>query len=308
MTRKLAPLWILALTACFATSFSHSAAQAEVTIEKTSQGLEVKVDGKLFTRYLTNSGPKPILYPIIGPTGKSMTRNYPMKPEKIENERQDHPHHRSFWFTHGSVGGVDFWSETEGHGSIKQQKLVKASSGPQATIVTVNDWLSPDGKKICEDERTLTFGADKKNRWIDFDVVVKATEGDVTFGDTKEGAFGVRVAGTMKVDAKLGGEIVNSAGQKDKAAWGKPAKWVDYHGPVDDETVGVAILNHPTSYGYPNHWHVRTYGLFTANPFGLHNFHGKPIEEVNGAHTIPKGKTMVLRYRVLLHAGDQAAG
>ena len=82
----------------------------------------------------------------------------------------------------------------------------------------------------------------------------------------------MRVAETMKVDAKLGGHIVNSEGLVDLKAWGKKASWVDYQGPVDGKKVGIAILNHPSSFRYPTFWHVRTYGLFAANPFGLHDF------------------------------------
>jgi len=285
---------------------STAATAGDFSLKQVEDGIEVRIGGKLFTKYVTQSGPKPILYPLIGPTGKPMTRNYPITKEKLPTERQDHVHHRSFWFTHGKVNGVNFWSETEGHGEQVQKKVVKAeASGNRATIITQNDWLGPDGKKVCEDVRTLTFGANGKHRWIDFDITIKASEGDLTFGDDKEGTFGVRVAGTMKVDAKLGGQIINSNGQTDKQAWGKRAAWVDYHGPVDGETVGVAILNHPGSFRFPTHWHVRTYGLFTANPFGWSFFEGK---NKDGAHTIAAGESMTLNYRVLLHAGDEKVG
>jgi hypothetical protein len=278
---------------------------AEFKLTKSDDGVTVEVDGKLMTRYIIKSGPKPILFPVIGPTGKEMTRGYPMRPV-TPDEKADHPHHRSLWFTHGDVNGVDFWSENKGHGSIVHRDFVKVEGGPQATIVTCNDWNGPDGKKICEDERTFVFGANDAARWIDVALVVKAPDGDVTFGDTKEGAFGVRVAGTMDVTAKKGGKIVNDQGLTDGDAWGKPAAWVDYHGPVGDETLGIAILNHPSSFRYPNHWHVRTYGLFTANPFGLHDFPGG--KDLNGAHTIKQGQTMTLKYRVLLHQGDEKQG
>jgi hypothetical protein len=278
---------------------------AEFSVEKADDGVTVRVNGQLMTRYVTQSGPKPILFPLIGPTGKEMTRGYPMR-AVTPDERADHPHHRSFWFTHGDVNGVDFWSENKNHGTIVHRDFVKLEGGSQAVIVTRNDWLAPDGKRVCEDERSFTFGANESARWIDVVLVVKATDGDVTFGDTKEGAFGVRVAGTMDVTAKKGGQIVNDQGLVNEAAWGQPAAWVDYHGPVDGQTVGIAILNHPTSFRYPNHWHVRTYGLFTANPFGLHDFPGG--KELNGAHTIKKGEAMTLKYRVLLHTGDEKQG
>lgn len=279
-------------------------AAAEVTVDQTPQGVTVKLDGAPFAEYLVKHGSKPIVWPIIGPSGKRLTRNWPMD-TTVEGEKdRDHPHQRSLWFTHGDVNGIDFWSE--GKGRIEHREFVKVSGGPEATIVTKNDWLSPDGsKRICSDERTLKFGGDAKRRWIDFDIKITATDGPVVFGDTKEGSFGVRVASSMRVDSKQGGKIVNSDGLTNAAAWGKPAAWVDYHGPVDGEVSGIAILNHPSSFRFPTHWHVRTYGLFAANPFGLKDF---TAGKSQGEYTLPAGETLHLRYRVLLHSGDEQAG
>jgi hypothetical protein len=275
-----------------------SAAQFEVT--QDADGVTVKADGKLVTRYVIKSGPKPILWPLLSPSGKELTRGYPMR-SALPFEAQDHVHQRSLWFTHGNVNGVDFWSENDKHGDIVHREFVKVSGGPCAAIVTRNDWIGPDGKKVCEDERSFIFGANDRVRWIDADLRVKATEGPVTFGDTKEGTFATRVWETIKVDAKKGGKIVNSDGLTDSAAWGKRAAWVDYYGPAEDQTAGIAILNHPSSYGFPSHWHVRTYGLFAANPFGLREFDGP--SSADGAHRIEAGGEMLLRYRVVLHDG-----
>ena len=291
-------LWF-ALSALGIAVFPY-AALAEVTAEKSPNGVVVKIDGAPFTEYVTNFHGTPILWPVIGPTGKPMTRAYPMG--KGNGEREDHPHHRSIWFAHGDVDGLSFWHVE----TIRHKRFVKIASGPEAVIVTQNDWLGPDGTKHCEDERTLRFGTDGPSRYIDYDVTVKATDHPVKFGDTKEGTMAVRVAATMKVDAKLGGRIVNSEGQTDKDAWGKRAAWVDYHGPVDGQTVGLAILNHPDSFRFPTYGHVRTYGLFAANPFGLHDF--LKSKEVDGSHTLAPGESFTLRYRFLLHRGDEKEG
>ena len=104
---------------------------AEITAERTDAGVTIKVDGKLFTNYVTKSKSKPILYPVIGPTGKAVTRNYPMT-AATAGERADHPHHRSFWFTHGDVNGVSFWHENKGAGSIVHRKFVKVSGGKKS--------------------------------------------------------------------------------------------------------------------------------------------------------------------------------
>lgn len=288
------------------------AAAAEFSVEQHPGRVTVNIDGKLFTEYLTKIGTKPILWPIIGPTGQPMTRAYPM--ETIAGEKHDHPHQRSLWFTHGDVNGIDFWSEPISYkagkmpagkklGSIVHREFlaVEARDG-KALISTANDWVDAQGKKQCEDVRRVTCSTDGDARIIDFDITLRAEPEAVTFGDTKEGCFGIRIPTSMDVDSKQGGQIVTSEGLTDKNAWGKPARWVDYHGPVAGQQVGIAVLNHPSSFRAPTPWHVRTYGLFAANPFGLHDFDPK-IE--TGAVTIKRGETLSLSYRVVLHRGDE---
>ncbi len=281
---RLAPLAALAVAMFFP---CFQAFSAEITVERSERGAVVKIDGRLFTEYLIRSGTKPILWPIIGPTGQRMTRDYPMLDRPGENK--DHPHQRSIFFTHGNVSGVNFWSESGRVGTIKHLEFTKLAGGRPATIAARDAWLDPDGKKLLEDSRTLHFDTDGDARWIDFDITLKATDGKVTFGDTKEGSFGIRVADTMRVERGLGGEIVNSLHQRNKAAWGKRAAWVDYHGPVDGQTVGIAVLNHPGSFRFPTCWHVRPYGLLAANPFGLREFIGK---DSDGAKTLAAGEEL----------------
>ena len=266
-------------------------------------GVNVMLDGKLFTTYRIQSGNKPILWPVIGPTGTEMTRAYPMK-EGIKGESSDHEHHRSFWFTHGDVNGISFWGEGEESGQIVHREFIQIAGGEKGKLVTRNDWISKDGAKQCEDERTHIFGATAKSRWIDFKVRISAGENPIRFGDTKEGCFGVRVAGPLKVEAKLGGKIVNSRGQTNKMAWGQPAEWVDYHGHLEGQPVGIAIMNHPSSFRHPTWWHVRTYGLFAANPFGLKAF---VDSDRDGSHTVEAGESLTLRYRVVFHRGEVTA-
>jgi hypothetical protein len=82
-----------------------------------------------------------------------------------------------------------------------------------------------------------------------------------------------------------------------------PAEWVDYHGPIDNETDGIAIFSHPSNFRPTPRWHVREYGLFGANPFGEEAF--PKIEGFEqGPFTIPAGDSLSLRYRVLFHRGD----
>jgi hypothetical protein len=285
-----------------------SAASANVlyALNDTDEGVDVVRQNQLVARYLRFSGAKPVIFPLLGPGGEDLTRHYPIA-DPLDSEKRDHIHHRSFWFTHGDVNGVDFWAETANHGRIEQQAIETSSTGETVTITTENAWVNADGKRLLSDRRDYTFFDFDGMRAIDCVIELRATDGDVVFGDTKEGSFGIRVAGTMKVDAGKGGKIISSRGLEDGKTWAQQAEWVDYYGPVkspstDGESIaGVAIMNHPTSFGFPTRWHVRTYGLFAANPFGVHHFvGGAPTEGV----TIEAGETLTLKYRVLLHSGS----
>jgi hypothetical protein len=282
-----------------------AASAAEVKVETIDAGLKVTIDGEPFAEYLTKNGHQPIIWPIIGPGGQAMTRQFPMG-DALPGEERDHPHHRSLWFNHGVVNGLDFWLEPGRRGpdtQIAQRGEATIESGESAKIVTRNDWMSDDAK-VCEDERTIVFGADAHGRWIDFTVVVTASEGDVTFGDTKEGAFGLRVPGTMSVDSNKGGKIRNSRGQEDAVAWGQSAAWVDYSGPVDGKPTGIVVFDLPDSFRHPTRWHVRTYGLFAANPIGQKDF--PPDDHEQGAATVKQGETLKLHYRVLFYEGEKS--
>ena len=81
-----------------------SARSDQFVLTQHKKGVRIELNGQLFTDYLIQSGSKPILWPIIGPTGVEMTRAFPMEKGRA-GESSDHAHHRSFWFTHDNVNG-----------------------------------------------------------------------------------------------------------------------------------------------------------------------------------------------------------
>ena len=272
----------------------------ELSLKSTDNGYEVRVGEKLFAGYITDFSGTPIVYPIVGPTEKNMTRNYPMQ-SNYKSVRTDHPHHRSFWFAHGSVNGLDFW--TAKYKIVHKRFLTTECDEQTALLVTENDWLGNDNQIVCRDVRSLRFAVSEDRRIIDFDITITAEQEQVVFGDTKEGTFGIRVPEAIAVETKKGGRFVNAEGKTDREAWGKRSAWVDYYGLLDEEKVGIAVLNHPSSLRFPTYWHVREYGLFAANPFGVHDFEQQP-EGKTGDVTLPKGESFTLRYRVLFHKGE----
>ena len=285
-----------------------------ISIVQVDGGLSVFADGEFFTTYRYGDQTKPILYPIIGPGGVGMTRNYPMKPG-VKGEAKDHPHHASLWFTHGNVNGISFWHNGDKTGRIVHDRLLRVEYGEGTGVIkTRNHWLGSDGKRVCTDERTLRFSAGAGVRIVDYQVTIHATDGDIKFGDTKEGSMGIRTHPNLRLKNNEGqgvttanGHAVNSEGHRDGELWGKRAKWVDYWGDIDGKTVGVAIFDHASNPRHPTWWHARDYGLVAANPFGVHDFEKKPAG--TGDMRLLAGEQVTFRYRFIFHQGDvEAAG
>ncbi len=276
-----------------------------VQITRLSDRLRVEINGQLFTEYHFKDVPRPYCYPVIGPGGAAMTRNWPMK--DAPDESHDHPHHQSLWFAVGLINGHDFWSVQKDFGKTVHEDFPEIKSGQKEGVIRErNKWVAADGTVVCTDERTLKFynPGNANERMFDFNITLFASNGELTFGDTKEGMMAVRVAPTMRLKGKVGqGHIVTSTGVRDGKAWGKRADWCDYYGPVDGKTVGIAIFDNPQNPRHPTWWHVRDYGLFAANPFGEHDFEGL-ANKTAGNLTLPAGKSITFRYRFYLHEGD----
>lgn len=277
--------------------------QAGVKITEVGDILRIEINGELFSEYHFKDVSRPYLYPVLGPGEIPLTRNWPMK--DTPNEEHDHPHHRSLWYAHGSINGNDFWSEEKGAGKTVHEKFVAIQSGKkEGRIQSLNKLVAADGNVVATDERTWTFYSRPDARMFDFAITIHASEGALTFGDTKEGTMAIRLNEAMRLKGKIGhGHIVNSEGVKDGDTWGKRADWCDYYAPVEGQVVGVAIFDHPSNPRHPTWWHVRDYGLFAANPFGLHDFEKKPPG--TGNLVVPSGESITFHYRFYCHRGDE---
>lgn len=297
-----------------ATAFLHTAvslAHAEVTIKETDGDFAVEIDGKPFTVYKQKDLRVPCFYPIHGPNGVAMTRKYPLE-DAAEGEAKDHPHHTSLWYTHGDVNGLDFWhgggKHPEKGGKVVHESVVSKENGEsQAVLVTTSKWLTMVGdKEVCQDQRRFAFGTLGESRYIDFQITIKATNGDLVFGDTKEGSMSIRTHPNLRLKGEVAnGKAVNSAGDKDKDLWGKAAKWVDYWGTIGEDSVGIAIFDHPSNPRHPTTWHARDYGLIAANPFGYSYFYKGQGKD--GKLTVKDGESVTFRYGFLFHPGEHNA-
>ncbi len=280
----------------------------QVTDRVDAGRVDVMVNGSLFTAYHYGAQwVRPFLHPVIGPGGTPVTRAWPIV-EDAPGETHDHPHHKSIWVAYGDCDGVDNWSEEEGCGRQVHREFIHLESGPvRGRICARIDWCNNALRKQFEEIRDIkTYCLPGGVRLLDVSVSLHMTQRAVTFRDTKEGGLlSVRVATSM--DASNGGRIQNGyGGINEEETWGKSAPWCDYSGVVEGKQVGIAVFDHEENPRYPTGWHVRNYGLMTANCFAWSYY--RPHVGERGDMRFAKGSTTTWRYRVYIHKGDARTG
>jgi hypothetical protein len=233
---------------------------------------------------------RPFLYPLVAnANGKSLTRmGHPRDPH-------GHSHHNSLWISHHDVNGVSFWGDS-GKGKIATKRIVRyEDTDDEALIQAQHAWIDESsGKTLLEELRTLRFQKLETTDWrlvIDLEFTAKEP---VTFGKTPFGLVGVRMAKTIGVHDG-GGRIINSAGAvNEKEVFWKPAKWVDYSGPIaPDGRGGIALFDHPSNPNHPTVFHVRDDGWMGASLT-----FAEP-------RTIEPDAPLTLRYGFWIHAGQR---
>jgi hypothetical protein len=270
----------------------EAAGATALTLSESDGAVAIKGPDREITRWRPSAGianKKPCFYPLMA-HGVNVLRGYPL--EDRDGEAKDHPHHTGVYHAFGEVNGREYWSKT----AIENRKARKEAGPVYARIAAENAW--GDDLVETQDVFILNAGPDAVMDWT---ITLTAAQ-DVVFGrdakQAKEGSFAVRVCTelTRKGDAP---EMMSDAlGNKgEKAVRAATAPWVDYSGEVGGKKLGVAVMDHPTSFRAPTNWHVRAYGLFAANPW-----------LVRGESRLAKGESITLRYRVYAHAGGPEDG
>jgi hypothetical protein len=249
-------------------------------------------DGVEIARY--HFGPslhRPFIFPIIGPSGRSLTRmGHPHDPES-------HSHHNSVWISHNDIDGINFWSDG-GKGKIRHKRILKFEDGDRTcSITTENQWLADTNKFLLLETRKVTAMPLDDSEWLMIiDMEFKANNKPVTLGKTPFGMIGVRMAKTIGVNDG-GGMIRNSEGaMNEKEVFWKRTRWVDYSGPVArGKQEGITFFDHPENPNFPTYFHVRNDGWMGASL------------TFDGPRTIQVDKPLHLSYGLYIHSDIKPA-
>lgn len=224
------------------------------------------VEGRERLRWHFNAKyPRPFFYPLNGPRGLSLTRmGHPGAP--------NHDHHRSVWFAHHKVLGIDFWSDT-GTSKIRQRQWLAYHDGDDfAGMAVVLDWLDGhDPQPLIEQQLAVAVmaGPREGETLVEIATTFRPVAERLELGMSNFGFLAVRVA--KEISGYFGGgQLHDSEGRRgEKEIFNQPARWVDYSGTIlkgdgdeSDQPIseGVTLFEHPSNFGYPHRWHVREDG------------------------------------------------
>src|SRR5579859_4587541 len=106
-----------------------------------------QIDGKERLRWHADPKyPRPFFFPLVGPSGHALTRmGHPGAP--------DHDHHRSIWFAHAKVLGIDFWADRTPARIRQKAWLCYHDSDAEAIMAVTLGWYDGhDPKELLEQE------------------------------------------------------------------------------------------------------------------------------------------------------------
>ncbi|MEO7189858.1 MAG: PmoA family protein [Vicinamibacterales bacterium] len=278
--------------------------QAGVSIRHDAAAGEyaVTVAGKTFTGYQYGKDfrEKPAFYPVVAPNGARVNREYPMVPN-VAGETTDHPHHQSMFFAYDEVNGTNFWNPEATARHIEHLRATVAGSTLTADLA----WKDKDNAVVLTETKRVTFGGGGDVFWMDHDITLTAPRVAVSMGDTKEGAFAIRLNDTLKENGGSG-RYINAEGLETAAnVWGKTSAWVAIRGTVKEaaatKNVTVAIFAHKAGLNFPPYWHARDYGLFAANPFGRKSYDPAAPQRIT---RLAVGESARVRFRLAVYDGQ----
>src|SRR5262249_34686453 len=193
-----------------------------------AEQVSFQVDGVERLRWhFSPAYPRPFFSPLVGPSGSPLTRmGHPGAP--------DHDHHRSIWFAHAKVLGIDFWGDRTAARIRQKQWLNYQDGDDEAALAVLLGWYDGhDPKELLEQELVAGVRPGPAGETlVELQTTFRPAAESLEFGQTNFGFLAVRVA--KNLSAHFGGGIITSSASAtgEPAIFGQPAQWVDYSGPV----------------------------------------------------------------------------
>ena len=222
---------------------------------------------------------RPYLHPIVAPDGKGILTEY---------SPGHHKHQTGLYWGFTRVNGRDYFHHPDEGYWKRVSATVLEETGKMVSWQTVYDLLSEDGNVVLTETQTWSLVETNGKYFLDLEWKGEAKT-DVTIGEYDYGGLFLR----MPWHEGIPGEVVNAARQRNEKAEGQRAMWVDVGMQVEgrDDLAHIAIFDHIDNERFPQPWRV-------DSQLGV----GPALARL-GDWKIPKGKTEVIRHRLVVYGG-----
>jgi hypothetical protein len=222
---------------------------------------------------------RPYLHPIVTPDGNGLMTQY---------RPSHHLHQTGIYWGFKLVNGREFFMKWQAEHYRRVSAKVLVPKGPRVQWQTAYDMLDENGGVVMTETQTWSMKESQGKYILDLEWRGEAKT-DVTLGKSFVGGLFVRMPWKESDRA----EAVNSVGERNAEAETQRAVWTDMGIQVEgrDNLVHLAIFDHPDNPGFPTSWRVDS--QFGFGP----NLEGKELK-------IEKGKSLVVRYRLVAYPGD----
>jgi len=230
---------------------------------------------------------RPFIHPLRPPDGIGvLTEDAPIH----------HPWQHGLYTGLNDVNGVGFWCEGlyaayTNDGTFAPRSLeVLSQDNDHASWQVITDWLALDQHVMLQERQRWTasdYSADRYRLHLEWQLTARE---DLRFGQYAYGGLFLR----MPYRKEHGGEVRNSAGQRNEHAEGQRAKWVAVQMPIEGRTApaSIAIVDHPDNPDHPTHWRV-------DNELGI-----GPASCISGPWSLACGASITFRYDLDICAYD----
>jgi len=237
---------------------------------------------------------RPYFHPLSLTDGTELTRLRPA----------DHPWHRALWFSWKHIDGLNYWDPElpDGQTEVIDVKITLGTDY-SAHIEMSLSYHPANTPAVLTEQRTLDVSAPDENGcyYIDWLSIFTAGGNDVLLGRTpipgeQNGkSYGGYAGLSLRMaENTKDWQFLSSEGPFKPETRGRRARWVDFSGEtVQGEFAGVAILDHPDNLRHPSPWWLgRSITYFS------------PAVLFHEPYTLPAGKSLKLRYRILIHTDN----
>ena len=223
---------------------------------------------------------RPYIHPIIAPDGIGVLTEF---------SPSHHKHQTGLYWGLKKVNGRDYFMNWKGEYWRKVSAGVIADHGPPVKWQTVYDLLDEKGSAILTETQIWSMQESEGKFVLDLEWRGEAKT-EVKMEKFYVGGLFLR----MPWREGIAGEVTNTNGKKNAEAEGQRAKWNDIGIQIDGrkDKAHIAILDHPNNADSPVPWRV-------DNELGI-----GPSRQILGDWSIQKGKSEIIRYRLIVYTGD----